>query len=148
MNFLIYLLSELSDVFEKKVGTINNYVCDLKVKADAKPCFLKARQIPFALLSRVGEEIERLEAEGVLEKIESSEWATPVVPVIKPDESIRLCADYSATVNKCIEVPQHPLPRYEEIFSKLSGGEKFTTLDILSAFLHSRLRGNISLAYD
>ncbi|GFT32992.1 transposon Tf2-9 polyprotein [Trichonephila clavipes] len=49
------------------------------------------------------------------EKVDSSEWATPVVPVVKSDGSIRLCADYSVTLNPNLIVPQHPLPRLDEI---------------------------------
>ncbi|GFV49555.1 transposon Tf2-6 polyprotein [Trichonephila clavipes] len=48
-------------------------------------------------------------------KVDSSEWATPVVPVVKSDGSIRLCADYSVTLNPNLIVPQHPLPRLDEI---------------------------------
>ncbi|GFQ88635.1 uncharacterized protein K02A2.6 [Trichonephila clavata] len=71
---------------------------------------------PFALKGRVENEIDRLERENIIEKVESSEWATPVVPVVKTDGSIRLCADYSVTLNPNLIVPQHPLPRLEEIF--------------------------------
>ncbi|GFT33095.1 uncharacterized protein K02A2.6 [Trichonephila clavipes] len=69
------------------------------------------------------------------QKVDSSEWATPVVPVVKSDGSIRLCADYSVTLNPNLIVPQHPLPRLDEIFDgserpiafasrTLSGSEK------------------------
>ncbi|GFU12135.1 transposon Tf2-9 polyprotein [Trichonephila clavipes] len=54
-------------------------------------------------------------------KKDSSEWATPVVPVVKSDGSIRLCADYSVTLNPNLIVPQHPLPRLDEIFGSLNG---------------------------
>lgn len=130
------LLKNFKEVFEKKVGTVKNFVCDLKLKPDAKPCFVKARPVPLALQDRVEKELEKLVEEGIIEKVDASHWATPIVPVVKPNESIRICADYSGTVNKQIEVPQHPLPRYEDVFSKLSGGQRFSTLDILSAFLH------------
>ncbi|GFU40669.1 transposon Tf2-9 polyprotein [Trichonephila clavipes] len=58
----------------------------------------------------------------VFKKVDSSEWATPVVPVVKSDGSIRLCADYSVTLNPNLIVPQHPLPRLDEIFGSLNGG--------------------------
>ncbi|GFU41123.1 transposon Tf2-9 polyprotein [Trichonephila clavipes] len=70
---------------------------------------------------RVENEIDRLEKEGIIEKVDSSEWATPVVPVVKSDGSIRLCADYSVTLNPNLIVPQHPLPRLDEIFGSLNG---------------------------
>ncbi|GFV15262.1 transposon Tf2-9 polyprotein [Trichonephila clavipes] len=75
-----------------------------------------------ALKGRVENEIDRLEKEGIIEKVDSSEWATPVVPVVKSDGSIRLCADYSVTLNPNLIVPQHPLPRLDEIFGSLNGG--------------------------
>ncbi|GFR08750.1 retrovirus-related Pol polyprotein from transposon 17.6 [Trichonephila clavata] len=71
------------------------------------------RTVPFALKGRVENEIDRLERE----KVESSEWATAVVPVVKTDGSIRLCADYSV-INPNLIVSQHPLPRLEEIFGR------------------------------
>ncbi|GFU80647.1 retrovirus-related Pol polyprotein from transposon 412 [Trichonephila clavipes] len=76
----------------------------------------RVRTVPFALKGRVENEIDRLEKEGIIEKVDSSEWATPVVPVVKSDGSIRLCADYSVTLNPNLIVPQHPLPRLDEIF--------------------------------
>ncbi|GFW61612.1 uncharacterized protein K02A2.6 [Trichonephila clavipes] len=57
---------------------------------------------------------------GYHRKVDSSEWATPVVPVVKSDGSIRLCADYSVTLNPNLIVPQHPLPRLDEIFGSLN----------------------------
>ena len=52
---------------------------------------------------KVGDEINRLVKEGVLEPVEYSDWAAPVVPVRKPDGSIRLCGDYKVTVNPQLE---------------------------------------------
>ncbi|GFT69156.1 uncharacterized protein K02A2.6 [Trichonephila clavipes] len=71
----------------------------------------------------------------------SSEWATPVVPVVKSDGSIRLslCADYSVTLNPNLIVPQHPLPRLDEIFGSLNGGKQFTKLDFKHAYLQMKV---------
>ncbi|GFX76885.1 transposon Tf2-6 polyprotein [Trichonephila clavipes] len=91
----------------------------------------------FALKGRVENEIDRLEKEGIIEKVDSSEWATPVVPVVKSDGSIRLCADYSVTLNPNLIVPQHPLPRLDEIFGSLNGGKQFTKLDFKHAYLQN-----------
>ena len=67
---------------------------------------------------------------GVIEKVRYSEWAAPIVPVVKPDNSIRVCGDYKVTVNSVLEVDQHLLSNPEELFVELSGGEKFSKLDL------------------
>ncbi|GFW35308.1 uncharacterized protein K02A2.6 [Trichonephila clavipes] len=81
----------------------------------------RVRTVPFAVKGRVENEIDRLERGGIIEKADSSEWTTPVVPVVKPDGSIRLCVDYSVTLNPNLIVPQHHLPRLEDIFGSLNG---------------------------
>ena len=84
--------------------------------------------MPYALREAVEEELHRLEREGVLEKLDTSEWGTPVV-CVKKDGSIRLCGDYKVTVNQCMYIDQYPLPRPEDLFNQLSGGSKFSILD-------------------
>ncbi|KAG8176900.1 hypothetical protein JTE90_000485 [Oedothorax gibbosus] len=56
---------------------------------------------------------------GILESIASSEWATPVVPVVKRDGSIRLCGDYRCTVNKSVKPYTYPLPTVNERLSDI-----------------------------
>ncbi|GFT65480.1 transposon Tf2-6 polyprotein, partial [Trichonephila clavipes] len=102
------LLREYKDIFDDKLGEINNYEAKLKLRHGVKPIYCRVRTVPFALKGRVENEIDRLEKEGI-RKVDSSEWATPVVPVVKSDGSIRLCADYSVTLNPNLIVPQHPL---------------------------------------
>ncbi|GFV57455.1 retrovirus-related Pol polyprotein from transposon 412 [Trichonephila clavipes] len=91
------LLREYKDIFDDKLGEINNYEAKLKLRHGVKPIFCRVRTVPFALKGRVENEIDRLEKEGIIEKVDSSEWATPVVPVVKSYGSIRLCAYYSVT---------------------------------------------------
>ena len=45
-----------------------------------------------------------------------SEWAVPIAPFVKPDNSIRVCGDDKVTVYSILEVDQHPLPNPEEFF--------------------------------
>ena len=54
----------------------------------------RPRPLPYALRGRVGAELDRLVAEGIIEPVESAEWASPLVVVDKKDGSIRLCADF------------------------------------------------------
>ena len=42
--------------------------------------------------------------------VSQSDWAAPVVPVPKKDDSFRVCGDYESTVNQCTSVDQYPCP--------------------------------------
>ncbi|GBN72745.1 hypothetical protein AVEN_134294-1 [Araneus ventricosus] len=61
----------------------------------------------------------------ILEPIEKSDWATSIVPVLKPDGSVRICAYFKVTLNPVLEDIDYPLPRMEDIFAKLSDGKFF-----------------------
>ena len=104
------------------------------VKPESKPKFFKPRQVPYALKGAVEQELEHIKNMGVIEKVRYSEWAAAIVPVVKPDNSIRVCGDNKVTVNSVLEVEQHPLPNPEELFVQLSGGEKFSKLDLSRAY--------------
>ena len=62
---------------------------------DAVQRFHPARSIPFALRERVDQELWRLQEEGTIEPVEISEWAAPIVAVLKSDKnSVRFCGDF------------------------------------------------------
>ena len=68
-----------------------------------------------------------------------SEWAAPIVAVPKSDGRIRICGDYKVTVNPHIEPDRHPLPKPDDLFASLSGGKKFTKIDLSHAYLQMML---------
>jgi len=128
------LLSKYATLFDDSLGTVKGVKLHLSVKPGAKPKFYKPRPVPFAMQDKVAEELDRLESIGVIEKVAYSEWAAPIVPVLKPTGAVRICGDYKVTINQDLEVPQYPLPIPEDLFSKLNGGQKFTKLDLSHAY--------------
>ncbi|XP_014215031.1 uncharacterized protein K02A2.6-like [Copidosoma floridanum] len=92
------------------------------------------RLIIGALRDKIEKEIERLVKENIIELVNRSEWATPVVPVIKSNGDIRLCGDFSVTINPCLEVDRHPIPRLSDLSTRLDGGKVFSKLDIAQAY--------------
>ena len=90
--------------------------------------------MPFAIKESVGREIDRLVENGTLHPVEHSEWAAPIVPVPKKDGTIRICGDFKVTVNPYLVVDQHPLPKPTKLFACLTGGKRFTKLDLSSAY--------------
>ena len=67
------------------------------------------------------QELQRLEDEGIICKVSQSDWAAPVVLVLKKDGSLRVCGDYKMTVKQCADVDQYPLPNTEKFFATLAG---------------------------
>jgi hypothetical protein len=133
-KFLSKLNSRFPKVFSGKLGAFNKYTVDLHLKPDAKPIFFKARPVPYALKEKIDKELDRLLSLGVLKPVEHSEFASPIVPVLKKDGSIRLCADYSVTINKQLIVDQYPLPTVNDLLAKLHGGIQFSKIDLSMAY--------------
>ena len=134
-NQLERLLHEYADVLCDKLGTLNSMKAKLHVQPNAVPKFHKARPVPFSMKDAIGQEIDRLESEGILEKVKHSEWAAPVVAVPKGNGQLRLCGDYKVTVNPVLSVEKYPLPKPEDLMSNLAGGLRFSKLDLSQAYL-------------
>lgn len=76
-----------------ELGTLRRTTATLH----ATPRFF--RSVPYALKTKVGEEINRLLQDKIISPVKYSGWAAVVVPILKPDSSIRFCGDYKLTVN-------------------------------------------------
>ncbi|KAJ8935518.1 hypothetical protein NQ314_012752 [Rhamnusium bicolor] len=127
-------INKYPSVFQNKIGMYKFESVSLEVKEDSVPIFCKHRTIPLAFTEQVEKELDKMNAEEILVPVENSEWATPLVPVLKASGSVRICGDYRITVNKCLKDYKYPLPKVEEVFSKLSKGKKITKLDLMQAY--------------
>jgi hypothetical protein len=72
---------------------------------------------------------------GILVPIEAPIMACPIVPVSKPDGSVRICGDYSVTANKYIDPEQYILPTLEELSTNMANCTVFSKLDLKNAYL-------------
>ena len=52
------------------------------------------------------------------------------IPYAKSDGSLRICGDYSVTVNAESKLDSYPLPRVDDLFTAMSGGVVFSKLDL------------------
>ena len=128
------VLAKHSDLFRNELGTIRGVTAKLHIHPGAKPRFYRPRSIPYALRSRVDQALEKLVYEGILEAVQFSDWAAPIVPVVKRDGSIRVCGDYKLTINLVAQVDMYPLPLVQYIFASLANGKSFTKLDLAQAY--------------
>ena len=128
------ILAQHQALFKDELGKMKGFQAKIHVDKDAPPIFCKARPIPFALRAKVEKEIERLLEEKVIEPVKHSEWAAPVVPVLKSSGEVRLCGDYKMTINKRSKLEQYPIPSLEDLTTKLSNGSVFYKLDLSHAY--------------
>ena len=117
---------------------------------DSLPIAQSPYTLPLKHYDWVRQEIETLEKAGVIER-SLSPWASPVIVVPKksaPDEPPRrrLCVDYHKVNTLQQEVRRtdkstgclslYPLPKIDEMFSKLGGSHVFSTIDLRSGYYH------------
>ncbi|GBL78306.1 Sphingomyelin phosphodiesterase [Araneus ventricosus] len=111
---------------------------NIAMKQETIPIFCKSRPVPYALRNLVDKELDTLINSGVLHTVSHSKWATPIVAVPKLDgngrETVRICGDFSVTVNKFCETQFYPLPSQEEILTSMGDGKYFSKIDLSKAF--------------
>ena len=98
-------MQQHSNVFKDELGTVNSYKVTLHIKPEATPKFFKPHPVPFAIKGAVGKELDRLEQQGIIRKVNHSDWAAPIVVVPKKDGRFRLCGDYKVTINQALSRP-------------------------------------------
>ena len=117
------MLKRYDEVFQDELGTMKTIKAKLKLKENATPKFHRPRTVPFALKEAIEQELNGLEEKGILQKVDHSDWAAPIVPVPKKDGKVRVCGDYKVTVNQCLDVDQYPLPKSDDLFATLANGK-------------------------
>ncbi len=134
------IADEFTELFKPELGCVKGVELDIKFKPDAQPKFCKPRPVPFAVQDDLARAYDDGIKKGVWKPAEFNEWGTPVVPVRKaslPGQTqrrIRVCGDYSVTVNSQLEPHRQPLPLPSDLRQKLSGGCGFTKIDLADAY--------------
>ena len=123
---LQWVLEEHKEVFQ--LGTLNGIEAKIYVDEKASPRYLKARPVPYAL--KKGVEVS---------PVEFSEWAAPIVPVVKTNGDVRICGDYKCTVNQVSKLDNYFIPKTENLLATLGGGEKFTKLHMSQTYQQLKL---------
>ena len=98
------------------------------LRDDATPYSIStARRIPLPLLPKVEQELERMEENGVIERItEPTDWCAPMVPVMKKGSRVCICVN-PKKLNRAVKRKRYMRPT-------LKGSTVFTKLDTTSGF--------------
>ncbi len=86
-------------MFKDELGTLSYTAVKICVEPNAVPRFFKW-SVPFAMKHKVEKKLERLQHLGIIESIQFSDWAAPIVPVLKDDGTVCICGDYKLTINQ------------------------------------------------
>ena len=122
-------------LFAEDLGCLKGVQVKIYVDPQVPPKFCRARRVPYALRDRVNEKLEQLKKTGMIEPVRFSEWAAPIVSLVKSSGAIRICGDYKLTANPAARADMYPLPRIEDILASLAGGKLFSKLDLADAYM-------------
>lgn len=106
---------------------------------NAKPVRTKMRFTPPAKLKKLIEETERLEARGIIRRVEFSEWLLPILCVPKPNGKIRVCLD-ARKLNEVTKKNSYPQQNANRILSLIGKTKYISTLDMTDAYYQIPLR--------
>ena len=76
---------------------------------------------------KVEEQLDRFQQEGIVQAVQFADWAAPIV---KGDGQVCICGDYRLTVNQVSQLDTYPLPKVDDLFTCMLGGQSFTKLDL------------------
>lgn len=82
------------------LGELKEEHC-IKLQPNAIPYSINvARRIPVPLMEKVKKELSRMEKMDIIKKFEGpSGWYSDMVPVLKPDDTVRICVDLTKLNN-------------------------------------------------
>ena len=121
-------------VFSSELGKLKGVKVKLDVDRSVAPKFCKARSLPFAYKNKVEAQLDADVDSGVLVPVRNSRWAAPIVPVVRPDGRIRVCANFKCTANRAVQLDRYPLPKMEEMLAKIGAKRVWSKIDLASAY--------------
>ena len=134
------LCDEFPSLFSPGLGVLKDFELDVKFKEDATPVFCKPRTVPIALQEDLEAAYDEGIAKGVWKPTTFCNYGTPVVPIRKKDSKgkptgkLRVCGDYSVSVNPQLAEHRHPIPLPEELMRKFGGGHLYSKIDLSDAY--------------
>lgn len=135
-----YEVQSCATIVEKKeFPKIPNVKAMIQIDMSVKPVIQRYRNIPLALEELVEKKLEHLCKIGVVEPVDGyTPWLSPIVPIMKTDNDIRICVDMRAA-NKAILKEEFPLPKIDNMLATMGQAIIFSKIDLEQAFYHIEL---------
>ena len=122
------------------IGCYKGEPIDLELKPGASPQFVKPYPVPWAKEERLKEQLDELQACGVIAEGEPADWNSPVLLIPKPGSpgEERIVQDMRS-INQCLLPKKFVFPNIDEFLHNLGGWKVASSLDIRHAFWNLRL---------
>ena len=135
------LCEEFNELFSPEVGCLKDFELEIRFKPDSRPIFVKPRTVPIAIQEELNGALEAGIRKGIWMPCEFNDYGNPVVPIRKRGKSggIRVCGDYSVTINSQLETHRQLMPTPEDLIRKLDGNRFFSKIDLADAYNQIRL---------
>ena len=114
------------------IGETDLLEFEVELEPGAKPHRGKVRPLNPDMKKSLKDQLDLWVREGVAEEV-TSPWASPMVPVAKPNGGTRWCVDYRK-LNASTVADSYPLPNISENIDRLAGSKVFSTLDASQAY--------------
>ncbi len=125
------LMREFEAVFSDKPGSTS--VVKMTIDTGGSPPIRQTPySVPMGIRDAVRKELEELESCGVIKR-SSSPWASPLVPIKKPDGRIRLCVDYRKLNDITTREPYY-IPSFQEMVDRVGQGCVLSKVDLAKGF--------------
>ena len=135
---LLEILDKHKSLFDGSLGEWKEESLNIELKEGAKPYHARAFPIPKIHEPTLKMEVERLCKEGVLKRVNRSEWAAPTFIIPKKDGTVRFISDFRE-LNRRIKRKPYPIPKIQDLLLKLEGFTYGTSLDLNMGYYHITL---------
>uniref|UniRef100_A0A8C2ARP7 Reverse transcriptase domain-containing protein n=1 Tax=Cyprinus carpio TaxID=7962 RepID=A0A8C2ARP7_CYPCA len=115
------------------LGCVEHFTHKVNISDSVPPVRHKLHCLPFSVRDAVSAELQRLLHAGVIERIDSSPWVSPIV-VVQKKTGGSTCVWICEGPNKAVIVDSYPLPHMEEMMTLLKGATVFSTIYLESAY--------------
>jgi hypothetical protein len=129
---ILSMLQKHRSMWKERLGQVHSTAHRVDLIPGKKPVHCQPYRAGPKSRALESAKIQRILKAEVIEPA-TSQWASPIVLVAKPDGSTRFCVDYRR-LNAVTVRDSYPLPHMDECIDSLGDAKIFTTLDCNSGY--------------